>query len=123
VVDLLATSSPAGVFFYGTNEQFGIGFNLVVDSGYYATLFNRFLVPSMEAQYSFHVRNPVGGPSWVLEQQGDVPPGTRMLSYTGTLWTVEVNGDVVVPATISPISPGIGQVFYDFSVFAVKPVK
>ena len=119
VSDLL----PGWRLFYGTNEQFGVGFNTHPDSGYFSSIYNRYLFPTIEGQYSFEVRNPLGGPSWVLEQQGDVPPGTRMLSYTGTLWTVEVNGDEV-PPIVRPLNGGaISQVFYDFSEFAGKPVK
>jgi len=86
VSDLL----PGWRLFYGTNEQFGVGFNLFVDTGYYSSIYY-WLNDIQGHAYYFGVVNALGGPSWVLEQQGDVPPGTRMLSYTGSLWTVEVN--------------------------------
>lgn len=113
---------PGWRIFYGTNEQFGIGFNAIPDSGYISSVYDRHQFPTIEGQYSLAVRNSLGGPSWVFEQQGDVPPGTRMLSYTGTVWTVKANG-AVVPPIIRPVNgAAINQVFYDFSNYAGKTI-
>ena len=121
VSDLL----PGWRLFYGTNEQFGVGFNLTPlggGGGYYSTLFNRYW-GAPEGQYAFKAATPEGGPSWKLEQQGDVPEGAKMLAYRGNLWTVEVNGNVIPPLLAEPYGYNLtNMIFYDISDWAGKSV-
>jgi len=118
VSDLL----PGWRLFYGTNEQFGVGLNVFIDSGYYATIFNRYW-GAPEGQYAFKAATPEGGPSWKLEQQGDVPEGAKMLAYRGNLWTVAVNGNVIPLLITGPNVYNLTNVvFYDISAWSGKSV-
>ena len=121
VSDLL----PGWRLFYGTNEQFVVGFNstpLGGGGGYYSTIFNRYW-GAPEGEYAFKASTPEGAPSWKLEQQGDVPKGAKMLAYRGNLWTVAVNGNVIPLLITGPNVYNLTNVvFYDISAWSGKSV-
>jgi hypothetical protein len=115
--------------FYGTNEQFVVGFNSpgpLEGGGRVATVYNWSLFPPLAGQYSFLVGNSLGGPRWVLEQRGEVPANAQLLSYRGSVWyapwTVEVNG-TEIPRIPPPLSAFTTNVFfYNIADFAGKSV-